>query len=57
MLVEPLSRGGVAIYILKGLNFKEKPDLCINIEGQFESLTVEIEDRQGKGSLIISEIY
>ena len=52
-----LSRGGVAIYILKGLNFKERPDLCINIEGQFESLTVEIEDRQGKGSLIISEIY
>ena len=29
----------------------------MNIEGQFESLTVEIEDSQGKGSLIISEIY
>ena len=26
-----LSRGGVAIYILKGLNFKERPDICINI--------------------------
>ena len=40
-----LSRGGVAIYTLKRIHFKEISNLCINIEGQFEDLTVEMEDR------------
>ena len=38
-------------------NFKERPDLCINVEGHFESITAEIETKQGKHNLIISEIY
>ena len=31
--------------------------MCINIEGQFESITVEIDAKHGKHNLIISEIY
>ena len=52
-----LSRGGVAIYLLDDFNYRERPDLCINIEGHFESITVEIDAKQGRHNLIISEIY
>ena len=33
-----LSKGGVAIYVLLGLNYMERPDLWVNIEGEFESI-------------------
>ena len=52
-----LSRCGVAIYLLDDFNYRERPDLCINIEGHFESITVEIDAKQGRHNLIISEIY
>ena len=45
------------MYISDDFNFKEIPDLCINVEGHFESITAEIETKQGKHNLIISEIY
>ena len=38
--------GGVAMYISDDFNFKERPDLCINVEGHFESITLEIETKQ-----------
>ena len=52
-----LSKGGVAIYIANEFNFKERPDLSLNIEGQFESITIEVDSKQYKQNLILSEIY
>ncbi len=52
-----LTRGGVAIYLLNCFNYKKRLDLCINVEGQFESIAVEIQSTCSKQNLIISEIY
>ena len=52
-----LSRCGVAIYLLDDFNHRERPDLYKNIEGHFESITVEIDVKQGRHNLIIAEIY
>jgi hypothetical protein len=51
------SRGGIAIYIADNLNYIERPDLCVNVEGQFECMSVEIKSCAGKKNLIVSEIY
>lgn len=51
------SRGGVAMYILDTFTFKERPDLCINIENQFESIAAEVKAVNGKKNLILAEIY
>ncbi len=52
-----MTKGGVAMYISNEFNFKERPDLCINIEGEFESIAAEIKSKNGTQNLIISEIY
>ena len=52
-----LSKGGVAIYVLMELNYMEKPDLCVNIEGEFESIAIEVKDIYDKQNAIIAEIY
>ena len=36
------------IYILNEFHFKLRPDLCINIEGEFECIAAEIEAKRGK---------
>ena len=36
------SKGGVAVYTSTKFGARERPDLCINDEGEFESLLVEI---------------
>jgi hypothetical protein len=51
------SRGGIAIYIADNLNYIERPDLCVNVEGQFECMSVEIKSCAGKKNLIVTEIY
>ena len=48
-------QGGVAIYINNKLKYKERPDLKIFKEGQFEACFVEIECK-GK-NLVVGEIY
>ena len=50
-------RGGVAMYILDEFTFKERPDLAINHEGEFESIIAEIEPKQGGKKLMLAEIY
>ena len=52
-----LTRGGVAIYLLNDINYKERQDLCIHLEGQFESIAVEVETKNSKHNIIIAEIY
>ena len=52
-----ISRGGVALYISTEFHLKLRPDLCINIEGEFECTAAEIEAKRGKRNLIIAEIY
>ena len=52
-----LTRGGVAIYILDGFNYTERLDLCINVEGEFESIAVEIKPKHNKPHIIVTEIY
>jgi hypothetical protein len=52
-----LSRGGVAIYIADKYTFVERQDLCINVEGEYESIAVEINAQNGGKNLILSEIY
>ena len=50
-------RGGVAMYILDEFTFRERPDLAINHEGEFESIIAEIEPKQGGKKLMLAEIY
>ena len=50
-----MTRGGVAIYVSKNLNFKDRSDLNVFQEGIFESCFVEI-TMKGK-NVIIGEIY
>ena len=49
-----LTRGGVAIYILDGFNYTERLDLCINVEGEFESISVEIKPKHNKPHIIVT---
>ena len=52
-----LSKGGVAMYIADKYTFVERQDLCINVEGEYESIAVELNSQNGGRNLIISEIY
>jgi len=52
-----LTRGGVGIYILHGITYNERTDLCINVEGEYESIALEIIDRFYKQKIIVAEIY
>jgi hypothetical protein len=52
-----LSRGGVAMYIADKYTFVERQDLCINVEGEYESIAVEINAQNGGKNLLLSEIY
>ena len=49
------SRGGVAMYILEGISFVERPDLCINIDREFESIAIEIVN--STSSTFVTEMY
>ena len=48
-------RGGVAIYINSNLNFTRHNDLEIFLDGQFESIFIEIKSKASP--LIVGEIY
>ena len=50
-------RGGVAIFVRKGLNFSQRPDLSIFSEGKFESIFIEISPSKNIQPIIIGEIY
>jgi hypothetical protein len=50
-------RGGVAIYVRKGLNFTQRPDLSIFSEGKFETIFIELSLCQNSQPIIIGEIY
>lgn len=50
-----ISRGGVAIYVNEKIRFKERKDLNLFKEGQFESCFVEV--LTGNKNLIVGEIY
>ena len=52
-----LTRGGVAMYIANSFTYKERFDLCINIEGEFESIAVEITDKLQKQNTVVAEVY
>jgi len=49
------SRGGVAIYISESFNFITRDDLSLNIDGEFESVIVEI--KSSGTNLLVGEIY
>ena len=50
-----LSRGGVALCIRNDLKFKNRPDIEINIEGEFKSIFVEI--IRNSTNTIVGQIY
>ena len=50
-----LTRGGVEIYLLNDINYKERQDICMNLEGQFESIDVEVKTKNSKHNIIIAE--
>jgi hypothetical protein len=50
-----LSRGGVAIYIKNGIKYNRRDGIGINIEGEFESIFVEVISRPT--NLIVGEVY
>jgi len=47
------TKGGVAIYIIDSLSHKRREDIEINIEGEFETIFVEID----KHKLLVGEVY
>ncbi|ELU03698.1 hypothetical protein CAPTEDRAFT_190949 [Capitella teleta] len=47
--------GGIAIYVHKSVDFCERPDLNVFLDGKFESLCIEIKLNQK--SVIVSEMY
>jgi exonuclease III len=49
-------RGGIALYVKNGYNFKLRNDIGVNVEGVFESLFIEIKTKQNT-KLIVGEIY
>ena len=51
-----LFRGGVAMYISNKYNYAERIDLCINVEGEFESIAIEVDTGQKASNLIVPEI-
>ena len=53
-----VARGGVALYIKSGIHFKQRDDLSLNVESEFESLFVEINSTEiNSPNLIVGEIY
>jgi len=52
-----LSRGGVALYINANYNYKIRPDISINVEGQFESIFVEARSKTERDIILVGEIY
>ena len=48
-----LTKGGVAIYLLEEFNYKERFDLSINVEGEFESIVLEIQSKYNKPNIIV----
>ena len=57
LLCTSLTRGGVAMYIAHSFTYKERFDLCIHIEGEFESIAVEITDKLQKQNTVVAEVY
>lgn len=51
------SRGGVAIFVKNHIQFKRREDLEINIDGEFESLTIETLNSNQTNNILVSEIY
>ena len=49
-----MNKGGVAIYIKHSINYKIRDDLSTFVEGEFESIFVEI---MGTSPAIVGEIY
>ena len=55
-----MAKGGIALYISDDFTFIERSDLSINIEGEFESIIIEIKNIASKNIIIfiiIGEIY
>ena len=44
------------MYIATDFNYKERPDLSVNVDGEFESIFAEIKVKDGNHNLIIGEI-
>ena len=51
-----MAKGGIALYISDDCTFIERSDLSINIEGEFESIIIEVKNIANK-NIIIGEIY
>ena len=49
------NRGGVAMYIKDGFEYCERPDICINVDGEFKSLFIEIKSVEYK--ILLGDIY
>ena len=47
------TKGGVAIYIIDSFTYQRRQNIGINIEGEFETLFVEI----NKQKLLVGEVY
>ena len=50
-------RGGVAIFINNKHNYQSREDLEIFVSGEFESIFVEIQEKDGNRGTIVGEIY
>ena len=51
------SKGGVVVYVHEKYSTVERSDLCVDFEGEFESLLVEIQFTNLKGNIVVGEVY
>ena len=51
-----MAKDGIALYIYDNFTFIVRSDLSINIEGEFESIIIEVKNIASK-IIIIGEIY
>ena len=51
------TKGGVAVYINTKYTAIERKDLCVNVEGEFESLLVDVQTQNNQRHIAVGEIY
>ena len=50
-----MKRGGIAMYITNNISYIRREDLEINVEGEYESIFIEIQ--HNKTNIVVGEIY
>ena len=52
-----ITKGGVAIYISHKFTANEREELSVNMEGEFESIIVDVQTKNKKRHIAVGEVY